>query len=136
MKRLSLIITMLLLPTVMAVGAEEKAPGSASAPAVAKPRQFIYVLHLVPRLHDDTAWTEADKATVNRHFARLAAATKSGQVILAGRTAESGDKTFGIVIFEAADDAAARDFMNNDPCVTGNVMIADLHPYQVALQRK
>jgi uncharacterized protein YciI len=94
------------------------------APA-AKPKQFIYVLHLVPPLHDDKAWTTEDKAAVGRHFNRFKEATQSGQLILAGRTSESGDKTFGIAIFEAADEAAARKFMEADPAVVGGLMTAD-----------
>lgn len=101
----------------------------------AKPKQFIYVLHLVPRLFDDKAWTEADKATVGRHFNRLKAA-ESGEMILAGRTPESGDKTFGIVIFEAKDEAAAKKFMDEDPAVAAGIMTAELHPFALALQRK
>jgi uncharacterized protein len=107
-----------------------------TAPASPKPKQFIYVLKLVPRLHDDKAWTDEDKATTSRHFAHLTAATKAGQVILAGRTTEPGATTFGLVIFEAADATAARTFMDSDPAVVGKVMTAELHPYQVALQRK
>ncbi len=109
---------------------------AAQSPApVAKPKQFIYVLHLVPRLYDDKAWTEADKAAVGRHFNRFKEATASGQLILAGRTAETGDKTFGIAIFEAPDEAAARKFMEADPAVIAGVMTAELHPFAVALER-
>jgi uncharacterized protein YciI len=102
----------------------------------AKPKQFIYVLHLVPRLHDDKAWTAEDKAAVNRHLANFKAAVQSSQLILAGRTMESGDKTFGIAIFEATDEAAARKFMEADPAVAAGVMTAELHPFAVVLQRK
>jgi len=122
------------LSTAMPAAPDEET--ASPAPAVPKLKQFVYVLRLVPRLHDDQAWTEADKAAVGRHFARLQAATKAGQVILAGRTTEPGDRTFGLVIFEAADDAAARDFMNNDPSMAEKVMTAELHPYAVALLRK
>jgi uncharacterized protein len=109
----------------------------AQSPApLAKPKQFIYVLHLVPRLYDDKAWTEQDKAAVERHFNRFKEATKSGQLILAGRTAEPGDKTFGIAIFEASDEAGARKFMETDPAVVAGVMTAELHPFAVALERK
>jgi len=101
-----------------------------------KPIQFIYVLHLVPRLHDDKAWTAEDNAAVDRHLANFKAAVQSGQLILAGRTREPGDKTFGIAIFEAADEAAARKFMEADPAVAGGVMTAELHPFAVVLQRK
>ena len=113
--------------------AEEKKPSASAAP---KPKQWLYVLHLVPRLHDDQAWTEADQAAVGRHFAHLQAATKEGRVILAGRTAEPGEKTFGLVIFEAPDEGAARTFMNSDPSILEQVMTAELHPYQIALLRK
>jgi uncharacterized protein len=122
------LFTLFLFAPFVLVAAEEKA-----AP---KPKQFVYVLKLVPRLHDDHAWTDDDKKAVGVHFAHLKAATAEGKVILAGRTLESGDKTFGLVIFEAADEAAARTFMNSDPAISGKIMTAELHPYQVALQRK
>ncbi|PYL96136.1 MAG: hypothetical protein DMF18_06815 [Verrucomicrobia bacterium] len=102
----------------------------------AKPKHFIYVLHLVPRLHDDKAWTAEDKAAVDRHLANFKEATQSGQLILAGRTREPGDKTFGIAIFEATDEAAARKFMEADPAVVAGVMTAELHPFAVVLERK
>ena len=112
-------------------------PLAAQTPEPAtKPKQFIYVLHLVPRLYDDKAWTAEDKAAVNRHLANFKAAVQSGQLILAGRTMEPGDKTFGIAIFEAVDEAAARKFMEADPAVAAGVMIAELHPFAVVLQRK
>ena len=102
----------------------------------AKPKHFIYVLHLAPRLHDDKAWTPEDKAAVDRHLANFKEATQSGQLILAGRTREPGDKTFGIAIFEAADEAAALKFMETDPAVVAGVMTAELHPFAVVLERK
>ena len=61
----------------------------------AKPKQFIYVLRLVPRLHSDSAWTQEDKMALDRHFARFQHAIETGELILAGRTREPGDKTFG-----------------------------------------
>lgn len=109
-------------------------PVAATASA-AKPQQYLYILRLATRLHDDAAWTEADKAAVSRHFQHLKAATAAGRVILAGRTTESGDKTMGLVIFEAANDDEARRFMESDPSVMVGVMTATLHPYAVALQR-
>ena len=110
------------------VGADDKS-------AAPKPRQFVYMLRLVPRLHDDSAWTDADRKTVGTHFAHLKAATAEGKVILAGRTLEPGAKTFGLVIFEAADEAAAKAFMESDPAVAASVMTATVHPFSVALTR-
>ena len=102
----------------------------------AKPKQFIYVLRLMPRLHSDAAWTNEDKVALDRHLARFKHAIETGELILAGRTRESGDKTFGIAIFEAPDEAAARKFMEADPAVVAGVMTAELHPFAVVLQRK
>lgn len=98
-------------------------------------RQFVYVLHLVPRLHDDSAWTEADIKAVGAHFVRLKDAAKEGRVILAGKTDEPAAQTFGLVIFEAESTDAAQAFMEEDPAVVAGVMTADLHPYAVAIQR-
>jgi uncharacterized protein YciI len=109
---------------------------NAQEPKAAKPKQFIYLLRLVPRLHADSAWTKEDNAVLERHFVRFQQAAKSGQLILAGRTSEPGDKTFGIAIFEASDQDAARKFMLEDPAVAGGLMTAELHPFAVALQRK
>jgi uncharacterized protein len=109
---------------------------NAQEPKAAKPKQFIYVLRLVPRLHADSGWTKEDNAMLERHFVRFQQAAKSGQLILAGRTSEPGDKTFGIAIFEASDEDAARKFMQEDPAVAGGLMTAELHPFAVALQRK
>jgi uncharacterized protein len=126
--RTSALMAVMLLATAASAQGED-------VTAVAKPRQYVYVLRLVPRLHDDAAWTETDKAAVSQHFRRLQQATAEGRVILAGRTTEAGDKTFGLVIFEATDDDAAQQFMQSDPAVVAGVMGATLHPYAVALQR-
>ena len=83
-------------------------PVDAQAQQPGKPKEFIYVLRLVPRLYDDKNWTKEDNGVLERHFARFQEAIKSGQLILAGRTKEPGDKTFGIAIFNASDEAAAR----------------------------
>ena len=100
-----------------------------------KPKQFIYVLRLVPRLHNDSAWTKEDNMAISRHFARFQHAIETGELILAGKTKEPGDKTFGIAIFEAKDEAAARAFMESDPAVVAGLMTAELHPFSVALKR-
>lgn len=101
-----------------------------------KRQQYVYVLKLTPRMQVANAWTDTENGVIGRHFARLAKATDSGQVILAGRTTEALDKTFGLVIFEAESEEAARLFMESDPAVEANIMSATLHPYSVALYRR
>ncbi|MCC6070444.1 YciI family protein [Massilia sp. GCM10020059] len=108
----------------------------AETPAAARPQQFVYMLRVAPHLHDAAKWSDKDKAATSRHFERLKKATADGKVILAGRTTEQMDKTFGLVVFEADDEKAARAFMEADPAVVAGVMTATLHPYSVALQRK
>jgi uncharacterized protein len=102
-------------------------------PSAMKP--YLYVLRLPVRLHREDAWTDADTAATQAHFRHLQAATEAGTVVLAGRTAESLDATFGIVVLEAADDDAARSFMASDPAVVAGVMTATLHPFSLALLR-
>ena len=101
-----------------------------------KVQQYVYVLKVAPALHDQAKWTQADNDAVSRHFARLSAATKAGQVIFAGKTSEPLDTTFGLVVFEAASEDEARKFMETDPAVVAGVMTATLHPYALALQRQ
>lgn len=110
-------------------------PQARAQPATKVP-QFIYVLRVASRFHEAASWTEKENAVLGLHFNRLRKATESGQVILAGRSTEPLDKTFGVVIFEAANEEAARLFMNSDPAVEAGIMTATLHPYDVALLRK
>src|SRR4051812_13281421 len=115
-------LTFSLLLGIIAMYAEDKTAATASSAPAAEPKQFLIVMRLVPRLHDSKAWTKPDLDAVGAHFNRLKAATESGQVLLAGRTNESGDKTFGFVVFPAADETAARAFLAADPCVVAGVM--------------
>ncbi|WP_374056255.1 YciI family protein [Rossellomorea sp. FM04394] len=98
--------------------------------------EFIYVLKLIPRLHEELNWTTGDERIVKRHFERLKELTDSGEVILAGRTLNEEENAFGIVIFEAEDAEKARAFMQEDPTVKEGIMTAELYPYRVALLRK
>ncbi len=131
-------LTLALVPRAQAADTPSASPPTTTAPApkAVPKKQFLIVLRLTPRLHDDTAWTDADKATVGAHFQRLKAATDSGQVILAGRTPEAGDKTMGLVVFTADDEPTARAFMLGDPCITAGVMLGELRPFSLALLRK
>lgn len=80
--------------------------------------------------------TPEESETVSRHFAYLTELTEKGVMILVGRTQNNDENTFGIAIFEAEDESAARRIMENDPAVIGGVMRAVLYPYKIALMRK
>jgi uncharacterized protein YciI len=127
--RLSLVVALLLaFAALPAIHAEEAAPAQ-------KPR-FIYLLRLVERLHADEGWTKADEETVGRHFRHLKAATEQGQAIVVGRTLEAGDKTFGLVIFEAETPEEAKAFADSDPAVVGGIMTVEVRPFALVLMRK
>ncbi|MFL6513567.1 MAG: hypothetical protein ACJ8M1_00925 [Chthoniobacterales bacterium] len=62
------------------VGSTLVQPASAADPPPVRQRQFIYVLHLVPRLYDDKNWTTDDAAALQRHFVRFQHAIRNGRV--------------------------------------------------------
>lgn len=90
----------------------------------------IYVVHLT-RPAAMASPTEEESAAIDRHFVRLQQAGGAGTVRLAG---PATDGAFGIVIFEAQDETAARSFMADDPAVRAGVMTAELHPFRVLLE--
>ncbi|MDV3429416.1 MAG: YciI family protein [Bacillota bacterium] len=98
-------------------------------------KQYIYVLKLIPSLLEESNWTEREEDIVNRHFKRLQVLLKEGKLILAGRTLNMDEKTFGIVVFEADSEIEAENIKNSDPAVAEGVMKAELFPYRVALKR-
>ena len=98
--------------------------------------QFIYHFDPIrPELvTDPDAWTDEDNRIADAHFAYLQKATQDGIVLLAGRSQDGVGPA--IVIFEAESEAAAREFMENDPFVSGGLMRASLHPFRAACVRE
>lgn len=78
--------------------------------------------------------TPQEAAIVSDHFDRLERLAREGVVLLAGRTQDADETTFGIVIFRAADEAQARSIMQDDPAIRSGVMLGELHPYRIAIQ--
>ena len=106
----------------------------AAADAAAKP-QFLAILRPAERLRVESAWTKADEEATGRHFRRLQEAAAAGTVIFAGRTQEPLDATMGLIVFEAADAAAAKAWAEADPAVVAGVMTVEVRPYQLAVTR-
>ena len=98
--------------------------------------QFIYVLKLIPELFDENKWTSTEESIVEEHFKKLEFLLSEGKLVLAGKTLNLDEKTFGIVILEVESEVEAKNLMVNDPAVKGGIMIAELSPYRVALMRK
>lgn len=98
--------------------------------------QFLYYLKPARLGMVTEGPTPEEAKTVSRHFAYLSDLTDKGVMILMGRTQNNDGHTFGIAIFEAEDESAARRIMENDPAVAAGVMQATLYPYKIALMRK
>jgi uncharacterized protein YciI len=92
--------------------------------------EFIYLIH--PYRHEFYEQpTPDEEAAMAEHYEYLQQAGTQGILILAGA---SLDESFGLVVFRARDESAARAFMLNDPSVRCNVMMAELHPVRISLR--
>lgn len=77
--------------------------------------------------------TERESAIIGAHFSYLEGLVDQSVVLMAGRTLNADESTFGIAIFEAESMQAAEAIMHADPAVREGVMRAELFPYRVAL---
>ncbi|HWS51362.1 MAG TPA: YciI family protein [Microbacterium sp.] len=79
--------------------------------------------------------TPEEQRIVAAHFDYLVDLRDRGVLILAGRTQEDAG-AFGLIVFEADEEAAARTVMLGDPGVANAVFEASLHPFAVAVARE
>jgi uncharacterized protein YciI len=94
--------------------------------------EWIYFLH-PPRDDFAATITAEEEAVWVEHFQRLQGLLASGQLILAGPTL--GTINTGLCVFEAPDEQAARQIMEQDPVVRGGYCRGELRPYRVSLLR-
>jgi uncharacterized protein YciI len=94
--------------------------------------EYIYLIHPFRDGFYEKP-TADEEAVMTKHFDYLKQAAAAGTVILAGLCL---DDSFGLVIFRAENEDAAKAFMFNDPSVKKNVMMAELHPMRVSLRGK
>jgi uncharacterized protein YciI len=95
--------------------------------------QFLYRLQPTRLGMLTESPTDREASIVSEHFEYLQKLVAEGVVFMAGRTLNSDERTFGIVVFEAASESDAVALMENDPAVKLRVMKAELFPYRVAL---
>jgi uncharacterized protein YciI len=90
---------------------------------------FIYVLRPIrPAMIENPSPEEESR--LGEHFEYLARALDQGRLVLAGPCL---DGEFGVVIFRAGTQEAARQFMEDDPAVRHGLMTAELHSFRVSL---
>jgi uncharacterized protein len=77
--------------------------------------------------------TDSEVTIVGQHFAYLEKLVADGVVLMAGRTLNKDERTFGLVVFTTPSEAEAREIMERDPAVVKGVMTAELFPFTIAL---
>ena len=70
------------------------------------------------------------------HFTYLQDLMGKGIVIIAGRTQNKDQSSFGIVIMNADSVEEAGRIVQNDPSVKRHVVRAELYPYRISLLRE
>jgi len=78
--------------------------------------------------------TDEEARVVGAHFHYLKDLSEQGVVVLAGRTTTEDESVFGIFVFRAGSEEAARALMESDPAVCQGVMKAELFPFRVAIR--
>ncbi|UKS29092.1 YciI family protein [Paenibacillus sp. HWE-109] len=96
-------------------------------------QEFIYVIRLQPAYLDRSIWTDKENNIIEEHFQYLLQLKEAGELILAGRTQTSDEKTFGIVILRVDNELEARLIMEQDPAVANQLMTSELYPYSIAV---
>lgn len=97
-------------------------------------RQYLYTIKPTRLQMLTEGRTTGEKEVLSDHFEYLERLAVDGVVLLAERTQEDDESTFGIVILQAASDEVARSIMTKDPAVAGGVMEANLHPFAISIQ--
>lgn len=94
---------------------------------------WVYLITGLGRPDLIETMTEEEKAIFGRHAAYIADLTAKGTVALAGPCTDM--KGPGIVVFQAANEPAARAIMEGDPAVKAGLFITELHPMRLSFVR-
>ena len=94
--------------------------------------EWIYFIH-PPRKNFAATMTAEEDAVWGVHFERLQRLLDEGTLILAGPML--GHVNTGITVFEAPDEAAAREIMERDPVIEGGFARGELRPFRASLLR-
>jgi uncharacterized protein YciI len=94
--------------------------------------EWIYFIH-PPREDFAETMTAEEQSVWAEHFRRLQELLADGQLIIAGPTL--GTVNTGVAVFEAPDEQAARQVMDDDPIISGGYARGELRPFRVSLLR-
>jgi uncharacterized protein YciI len=94
--------------------------------------EWIYFIH-PPREDFAATMTDEERAVWATHFERLQRLMAEGSMILVGPTL--GRVNTGVAVFEAPDEATARQIMEEDPTIASGIARGELRPFRVSLLR-
>jgi uncharacterized protein YciI len=94
--------------------------------------EWIYFIH-APRENFGATMTEHEQAVWGEHMQLLQRRLDEGSLILAGPTL--GEVNTGICVFEAADEDAARAYMESDPTIASGIARGELRGFRAAYVR-
>jgi uncharacterized protein YciI len=94
--------------------------------------EWIYIIH-PPRENFARTMTPAEEEVWSRHWQRAKRLYLEGSIIVMGPSL--GSNNLGVCIFEAANDDAARKFMEEDPAIASGIGRGELQPYRLSLLR-
>lgn len=91
--------------------------------------EYLYITHPFRDGFFDQPTAE-ETYIMKRRIRYLTRAVDKGFVIFAGSCL---DNTFDMVLLNDMDESAAQAFMLSDPAVKSNIMMAELHPFDLSL---
>jgi uncharacterized protein YciI len=94
--------------------------------------QYIYTVQVVRQAMLDSP-TEEEQRIAGEHLAYMQGLMNSGTGIFAGGLQVRDSRHFGLMVYQAEDDAAAKTVLHNDPAVHARIMRGRWFPYRIAL---
>ena len=94
--------------------------------------EWVYFIH-PPRENFAATMSDAERDSFAAHWVHLQELMAQGVLVLAGPTL--GVTNTGIAVFEAPDEAAAREIMARDPVIASGVCAGELREMRVSLLR-
>lgn len=95
-------------------------------------KQYIYTVE-ASRLGMLDQANEEELQILPEHNAYIEQLVNTGSGVFAGAVSEKNNQHFGMVIFQAEDDAVAKDILHNDPAVESRIMRGCLYPFRLSL---
>lgn len=93
---------------------------------------YIYDMALKSDYHDISAWDGQIQDVLHQHSDYLNRAVQHGRVMLMGQTDAAPKDNYGLVLFEAENQADAEEFINSDPAIARGIMVGRAFPFKLA----